>query len=114
MKHEESRLQAAVVATIRMVPGCREFFAIPNGGARHIAVAARLKREGVLAGIPDLFLPVPTNKSHGLFLEVKAQKGRLSPAQEEVSNRLMAKGYGFRVVRSVEEAVGAVKEYLGQ
>ena len=28
-------------------------FAIPNGGHRHKAVAAKLKAEGVRAGVPD-------------------------------------------------------------
>ena len=30
-------------------------FAIPNGGQRHKAVAAKLKAEGVKSGVPDLF-----------------------------------------------------------
>jgi hypothetical protein len=32
-------------------------FAIPNGGQRSISTAARLKAEGVCAGVPDLFIP---------------------------------------------------------
>ena len=34
-------------------------FAIPMGGHRHIAVAAKLKAEGVKAGVPDIFFALP-------------------------------------------------------
>ena len=43
--------------------------AIPNGGHRHIAVAARMKREGVRAGFPDLFVPIAREEWHGLFVD---------------------------------------------
>ena len=33
-------------------------FRIPNGGSRHPAEAARLKAQGVKAGVPDLCIPV--------------------------------------------------------
>ena len=33
------------------------YFAIPNGGHRHPAVAAKLKAEGATPGVPDLFIP---------------------------------------------------------
>ena len=54
-------------------------FAIPNGGQRSLATASRLKVEGVVAGIPDLFVP-----EWSLWIEMKRVKGgRLSPAQVE-------------------------------
>jgi len=31
--------------------------AIPNGGQRNIATAARFKAEGVMRGVPDLYVP---------------------------------------------------------
>jgi hypothetical protein len=58
-------------------------FAIPNGGLRNMATAARLKAEGVKAGVPDIFLPVARLRRnshtgettrwyyHGLFIEMK-------------------------------------------
>lgn len=54
-------------------------FAVPNGGDRHPAVAAKLKAEGVKAGVPDIFLPVPRNGYHGLFIELKELKGADQP-----------------------------------
>ena len=32
-------------------------FAIPNGEKRAISVARRLRAEGVVAGVPDLYVP---------------------------------------------------------
>jgi len=38
-------------------------FAIPNGEKRSISVAKRLKAEGVVRGIPDLYIPEWKRKS---------------------------------------------------
>jgi len=45
-------------------------FAIPNGGARNITTAARLKVEGVSAGVPDLYVP-----AWKLWIEMKRTEG---------------------------------------
>ena len=48
--------------------------AIPNGGKRNAIVAAKMKAEGVVAGVPDLFFAHPSGEWHGLFLEMKNGK----------------------------------------
>ena len=48
---------------------------IPNGGSRHKAEAGRLKAEGVKAGVPDLCLPVARGGFHGLYVELKRERG---------------------------------------
>ena len=40
----------------RQYPGVL-IFAIPNGGQRNAAVALKLKLEGVVRGVPDLYIP---------------------------------------------------------
>ena len=53
-------------------------FAIPNGEKRAISVAKRLKAEGVVRGVPDLYVP-----TWNLWIEMKrASGGRLSPDQK--------------------------------
>lgn len=51
-------------------------FHIPNGGSRNKLEAANLKKQGVKAGVPDLFLPVGRGSYHGLFIELKYGKNK--------------------------------------
>ena len=88
-------------------------FAVPNGGWRTLRTAARLKAEGVLAGVPDIFLAAPRGAFHGLFIEMKrAAGGVVSKAQKLVMARLQAAGYACRVCRGFAEARAAVEGYL--
>ena len=87
-------------------------FAIPNGGARHIVAAKKLKSEGVRAGTPDVFIPWPRNGYHGLFLEFKRKMGgTVSPAQKDMIANLRSVGYAVEVVKGWEAAAEIVKKY---
>jgi len=86
---------------------------IANGGQHNIIVAAHLKAEGVKAGVPDICLPVPNNKYHGLYIELKRRKnGRISPMQEEWINALNHYGYLAVVCYGWEHAAQTIEEYL--
>lgn len=88
-------------------------FAIPNGGRRNPGEAAHMKRCGVKPGVPDIFIPVPTEKYHGLFVEMKAKHGgRLSNLQHEWIHRLRECGYDARVCFGADEAIRVITEYL--
>ena len=87
-------------------------FAIPNGGQRHKAVAAKLKAEGVKRGIPDMLLPVARGGFHGLFVEMKALKGRVRPDQKEWHKLLEAQGYCVRVCKGFDAAVWVLECYM--
>ena len=59
-------------------------FAIPNGGYRSPATANRLKAEGVVKGIPDLYIP-----AWNLWVEMKRTKGgSVSPDQKSMMEYL--------------------------
>ena len=90
-------------------------FAVPNGGARSAITGARLKAEGVLAGVPDVFLAFPAGGLHGLFIEMKRQKGgRVSPAQKAVMQALRMQGYEVAVCHGWQEARGCIEQYLAR
>jgi len=112
MNHAESRLQAACVKWFRLQYPDTLIFAIPNGGARNAITGAILKAEGVMAGIPDLFIAKPCGMFHGLFIEMKADKGRVKPHQMEIIRKLQNTGYAVYVCRSFEAFQEAVQEYI--
>ena len=88
-------------------------FAIPNGGWRHEAVGAAMKRQGVQPGVPDFFLPVARGTFHGLFLEMKRrQGGQLSQAQKSWLVALQEQGYRTVVAKGWEDARACLLEYL--
>nr|DAW56637.1 MAG TPA: Nuclease [Bacteriophage sp.] len=87
-------------------------FHIPNGGSRHPVEAANLKRQGVMAGVPDLFLPVPRADYHGLFIELKTGRGRLSEKQEAWLTALSQQGYAAMVCYGWECAAQEILKYL--
>lgn len=107
--HPESELQRACVRWFRLqYPGVL-LFHIPNGGKRNAREAAMFKAEGVVAGIPDLFLAEARHGHHGLFIEMKAGRNKPTPEQADAMHRLTASGYLCAVCYTFE----AFKELTG-
>ncbi len=80
-------------------PGVR-IFAIPNGGARSLATAARLKAEGATAGVPDLFIP-----AWNTWVEMKRLGGgTLSQRQKDWREYLTSIGHTVIVAHGQEDA----------
>ena len=87
--------------------------AIPNGGARDAVTGARMKREGVVAGMPDTFLACARCGRHGLWVELKRPKGgHVSESQRLLFPLLEAQGYGVAVCHGWQEARQAIEDYL--
>ena len=84
-------------------------FAIPNGGYRTPAGAAKMKATGVMPGVPDLFIP-----EWHLWVEMKRQKGGvLSKEQKTMIAYLEAVGYRVIVGRGCADAASATARYTG-
>ena len=118
MQHIEDNEQTILIRWAKFESGKHPeldwLFHIPNGGKRSKIEAARFKAMGVQAGIPDLFLPVPRGKYHGLFIEMKAPKGRTSAAQNVWIERLGKNGYTVKVCYGFEQAQKALLDYLAE
>ncbi len=114
--HQEHDEQVVVATWASKQSGAladaRKLFAVPNGGSRHLLEAVRLKAEGVKAGVPDLFLPVPRAPYHGLFIEMKAPKGVISDEQAARLRELAADWYLAVVAYGADEAIEAITNYL--
>ena len=88
-------------------------YAIPNGGKRAIKTAIALKAQGVKSGVPDMCLLVARGGYHGLYIELKRQKGStVSETQKSWLTALAEQGYKAVVCKGAEEAIGTIKEYL--
>lgn len=89
---------------------------VPNGGARHPAVARQLRAAGVKAGVPDvlIFDPPPLCGTHvGTALELKRAKGgRASDLQRDWLKALAERGWAVSVEHGADAAIQAL-ERLG-
>ena len=94
---------------------CLKFlYHTPNGGSRNIAEAVHLKRMGVVAGVPDLFLPFNNGRYCGLWIEMKTEKGRPTACQREWIEWLNSQGYMALVCHGAGEAINALEVYLNE
>lgn len=94
------------------MPELEYMFHVPNGGKRDKATAIALKRQGVKAGVPDIFLPVPRNGYHGLCIELKAGKNKPTQNQKKWIEFLNKQGYYAVVCYGWEEAAKEIDKYL--
>ena len=100
MKSLESQLQAECVKWFKYQFPRYVIFAIPNGGLRNIKTASRLKKEGALAGVPDLCV---IGEGTIIFIEMKYGKGVVTPAQRETMDRIDDNQVPCYVARSFDE-----------
>jgi hypothetical protein len=96
----------------RQTPELELLLAVPNGGARNIVTARRLKDEGVKPGVPDMFLPVPRGMFHGLWIELKTADGKVSIDQMAWHTALQDQAYDVKVCYGAVEAISQLKLYL--
>jgi VRR-NUC domain len=98
----EARIQASIVEWARLVAPNTLIFAIPNGGLRSKAEAARMKWTGTLAGVPDLAIVAAGRRV--FFIEVKAPGGTLSADQRAIRDWLIALGSPPAICMSIDDA----------
>jgi len=97
-------------------------FAVPNGaklpwarnkrGQRYSKEAINLLNEGLQPGVPDLILPVARHGYHGLAIENKYGRNKLTQEQKWWISSLEAQGWLTAVCYSADEAIGILRDYL--
>lgn len=103
----EYQLQCAIAEYLEFaLPNDVWWTAIPHGEYRPKATAGRLKRSGVKPGAPDFMIVADPM----IFIEAKAPKGRLSPAQTRFGIIATMHGHKFYEARSVDEVERALRE----
>lgn len=112
-EYPEDALQQQCVQWFRMQFPQKIIFHIPNGRGRfNPRQGKRLKSLGVLAGVPDLYIPEPCGDFHGLFVELKAGSNKPIETQEEMIEALRGRGYAVEVCYALSEFVEVARGYL--
>jgi len=84
---------------------------IDNEGKRTPWGGALAKRMGLYPGASDLFLARPSQGFHGLWIEMKSVKGKVSATQKEFMTRMFEEGYAITTCYSGDEAIKFVKKF---
>ena len=87
-------------------------YAIPNGGKRNIGTARKLKAEGVKAGVWDVALDVGKNGFHGLRIEMKYGRNKLTDEQVKWGQRYVLYNYSTAVCYKWTKAAVVILHYL--
>ena len=85
---------------------------IANEGTGSAARGRLQKRQGVRAGVADLFLSVPRGGRSGLWIEMKRKGGRVRPEQREFLGHMQALGYAGAVCHGADEARDVITAYM--
>lgn len=114
MRHFESKLQQSCVSWFKIqYPKIAPLlFAVPNGGKRNAREASIMKSEGVTAGVADLILLLPNKKHNAMCIEMKYGNGKQSPLQKQWAEIAQANGAKYTIIRSIEQFIQEVTEYI--
>ncbi len=109
----EADLQRAVVHALR--------FALPRGTVIHHSAnevaepgSRGAKRQAILVGMgvhPGFADLMVISSGRVLFLELKSPKGRLRVEQEAFRDAVLAQGFGWALVRSLDDALTALSDH---
>ena len=125
---EESRLQQQCVAWFRaQYPQYSMLLTHPiNEGSRNTRVSGAIhKAEGTVAGVADLLFFLPSvalitledgkqvmMMYHGLFIELKTEKGKQSQEQKDFQKMVEASDYKYVVIRSFDDFKECITDWI--
>lgn len=95
-------------------------FHVPNGGNRSGREGARFKREGVMAGVPDVLIcstnGIDYGSSNGIFfglaIELKVKGGTVSHLQRDVLKRFESANWSTSICWNLDEFIEIVENYM--
>ena len=111
-QHQEQLCQWWAWACKKYKKPQRLLFHPPSEGVRSVIFAARLKKVGWRAGFPDLQFLVPSERYHGLFIEMKALHGKPTKEQLETLSDLRTQGYAACLCYGFDAAKRCIEDYL--
>jgi hypothetical protein len=98
----EDDIHVSVLEWLRLVLPDALVIHVPNGGSRDVREAVKLKKMGVVPGVPDLLVFAANAFLFGL--EIKTKTGKLSAHQHGFQSAMRALGFKVATVRGISEA----------
>ena len=111
---EQAKVIAWARANERNYPYLWMLHSSLNGLKRTKNAQGKAKHQGMLSGVPDLFLPVKNNYFVGLYIEMKSAKGRVSVEQSRFLKCATENSYSVVVCYSASDAINTIKAHLEQ
>jgi len=74
-------------------------------------IEQKMKKMGKRKGVPDLFIPYPSGRYHGMYIEMKYGKNKATNEQMEWLQRLSKLGYYCVICYSAKQAITAFEKY---
>ena len=110
--NEQRRLMEIVGYYTHRYPELSLLYHVPNEGKRSKITGSILKQQGLKAGVPDLCLPVARGAYHGLYVELKYGKNKLSDNQKQWLASLSCQGYFTAACWGGDQAFQTILNYL--
>lgn len=109
----ETQHQITVFDFINTIPVIKNVsFHCPNEGRRGVVAGRILKRMGLRAGAPDIFIAHSKGNYHGLCIELKVGKNKPTEHQINFINQLNKEGYKAEIIYGADAAIQLIKWYL--
>lgn len=106
-KRLEEELQTSLVKHLAWAAPKAMYFAVPNGEHRSKATGARLKAQGVRAGVADLCFIL--KGGYAAFMELKRPGGKQSPKQIQFASWCEANEVPYALVSNMDVAIEVLK-----
>lgn len=95
-------------------PELLAMYAIPNAAKRSPIEGARMVKQGLKKGVPDICLPVARRNFAGLYIELKVDKNKTTEHQDVWIQRLRKYGHRVEVCYGWEVAKDVILDYLSK
>lgn len=114
MRNIESKLQIRCVLWFRYAyPQYNlNLFSVPNGGYRTKTTAVTMQREGVISGVSDLLLLLPSKEYSGLCLEIKIKPNKQSINQKNWEEHITKFSYKYQLIYTLEQFQDEITRYI--
>ena len=112
--HSEDWHQKQLIQWARQYPWSQFLYHIPNETTGGMPWVTRNRQMGCRKGVPDLCLPIPMDGYHGLYIELKTERGRTSKEQKLWLKALNDMGYRAECCKGWEAAREVLLDYVGE